>query len=104
MSQERAFTGPSPEEQRARGIAAMGRVRRDDDGFTVFATGTAPDAFRVWDDPHVGLRCTCERFDRALVRGEDYRCEHMLAVAIAGDPSPDEDEAPARDDRVRRAV
>jgi len=84
-----AATNRSREEQRALGIAAEGRVQRDDDGFTVYATGIAPEAFRVWDDPHVGVRCTCERFDAAIVRDEAYRCEHMLAVTLAFGP-PDE--------------
>ena len=102
------------EERKARGIAAMGRVERDADGFTVYETGPAPDAFRVWDDPHAGTRCTCDRFDSAFRAGEEYACEHVLAVALALDP-PD-DEVPRRtapavepvaetdDVRVRRVV
>lgn len=104
----------SAEEQKARGIAAMGRVERDADGFTVYETGPAPEAFRVWDDPHAGARCTCDRFDAAFRVGDEYRCEHLLAVALT--LAPPDDEVPSRmapapapvaepdDVRVRRVV
>jgi hypothetical protein len=96
------------EERRARGIAAMGRVERDADGFTVYSTEPVPEAFRVWEDAHAGARCTCDEFDRAFLRGEEYSCEHILAVALALDP-PEEAVAPtepakARPAPVRRVV
>ncbi len=73
----------SREERRARGIAAMGRVQRDADGFTVYSTEPVPEPFRVWEDEHAGTRCTCDSFDRAYVRGDEYECEHILAVGFA---------------------
>ena len=98
----------SREEQRARGIAAMGRVERDDTGFTVYSTAPVPDAYRVWEDPHAGARCTCDEFDRAFVRGEEYHCEHILAVALALEPPADEvvtvEPARPRKARFRRVV
>jgi hypothetical protein len=78
------------EEQMARGIAALGRVAMDDDGFTVFDSGDRPDAFRVWEDPHAGTLCTCERFSLAFRAGADYHCEHILAVGLWLDPPADE--------------
>jgi hypothetical protein len=96
------------EEQRARGIAAMGRVQRDSDGFTVYSTAPVPDAFRVWEDPHAGPRCTCDEFDRAFRSGADYRCEHILAVELTLGPPPEEvdaevAEAPTPPARIRHA-
>lgn len=93
MAGEKSLTR---EEMRARGIAAMGRVERDSDGFTVYSTAPAPDAFRVWDDQHAGRRCTCGGFAEAFARGDEYECEHILAVALWLDPP---DEAAATADR-----
>jgi hypothetical protein len=100
----------SREEQRARGIAAMGRVERDEEGFTVYSTEAVPEAFRVWEDPHAGTRCTCDRFGRAFAAGEEYRCEHVLAVEYSLDPPADEaassEPAPAEanPEPIRRVV
>ena len=82
--------GSNREEALARGIAALGRVSRDEDGFTVYGAGPAPDAFRVWDDEHAGVRCTCEGFAGAFERGDDYRCEHVIAVELWLEPPADE--------------
>jgi hypothetical protein len=92
------------EEQRAHGIAAMGRVERDEDGFTVYSTATPPDAYRVWEDPHAGTRCSCERAVAAFRAGDEYRCEHVLAVALWLDPPEDGEERTAEADPVRRIV
>jgi len=89
----------------------MGRVQRDEDGFTVYSTATPPDAFRVWDDPHAGRRCTCDAFARAFRAGLDYECEHVLAVLLlgtlpegeTGPGSPGPDPEPSRD-RLRRVM
>lgn len=91
-----------------RGIAAAGRVARDEEGFTVYAAGAMPDAFRVWEDPHAGVtRCSCERSARAYASGEMAECEHTLAVALWMDP-PDDAGAPASDapsqEPLRRVV
>jgi hypothetical protein len=85
-----SMAGTSKEQALALGIAAMGRVSRDEDGFTVYGAGPAPDAFRVWDDPHAGSRCTCARFAEAFARGEEYRCEHLLAVGFWLEPPAEE--------------
>jgi len=77
------------EEQRARGIAAMGRVARDEDGFTVFSTAEIPEVFRVWNDDLDTDRCTCDRFNKAYRVGRDYRCEHIVAVEFWLDPPDD---------------
>jgi hypothetical protein len=77
------------EEQRGRGIAAMGRVARDEDGFTVYSTADVPEAFRVWHEDGIGERCTCDRFNRAFRAGRDYRCEHIVAVELWLDPPED---------------
>ena len=77
------------EERRARGIAAMGRVSRDEDGFTVYSTDDLPVAFRVWYDEITGDRCTCERFNKAFRTGRDFVCEHILAVGLWLDPPDD---------------
>lgn len=84
-----AYDEMTLEEKRAFGIAALGRVQRDEDGFTVYATGIAPDAFRVWHDEHVGVRCTCARFHEAFRMGDDYQCEHILAVEYSLNPPDD---------------
>ena len=98
----------SREEQKARGIAAMGRVERDEQGFTVYSTAPVPDAYRVWEDPYAGARCTCDAFDRAFTSGEEYRCEHILAVEFALEPPADEVAAVEplrpREVKVRRVV
>ena len=91
-------TGSNREAALAQGIAALGRVARDEDGFTVYGAGPAPDAFRVWDDEHAGVRCTCDRFVAAFRSGEDYRCEHVLAVEIWRNAPADE--VPAAQDAV----
>jgi hypothetical protein len=67
----------------------MGRVSRDDDGFTVYSTDEAPAAFRVWNDDLAGDRCTCDRFNRAFRAGREYSCEHILAVGLWLDPPTD---------------
>jgi hypothetical protein len=102
-------TGLTREEALARGIAAMGRVARDEDGFTVYGAGPAPDAYRVFEDPHAGTRCTCARFAGAFAAGAEYECEHILAVAYWCDPPADEAAAaaePAADtnEPIRRVV
>jgi hypothetical protein len=84
----------SAERLRARGIVAMGRVQRDADGFTVYSTATPPEPFRVWEDPHVGMRCTCDPFGRAFRAGLEYECEHLAAVALLGE-LPGGEEGPA---------
>jgi hypothetical protein len=79
------------EKVRARGIAAMGRVERDYDGFTVYSTdATPPDAFRVWNDPVVGDRCTCAPFNAAFTMGDEFECAHILAVRLIQSPPDDE--------------
>jgi hypothetical protein len=54
------------------------------------------------------MRCTCEGFDRAFAKGEDYRCEHLLAVELALDPPAEEVEPVRKEDptptRIRVAV
>lgn len=101
-------TGSNREEALARGIAALGRVARDEDGFTVYGAGPAPDAFRVWDDQHAGARCTCERFVAAFASGEEFRCEHVIAVEFWLDPPADdvsaESAAAGASERLRRVV
>jgi hypothetical protein len=85
----------------------MGRVARDEDGFTVYSTDPTPEAFRVWNDEHVGERCTCERFNRAFRGGRDYKCEHILAVSLWLDPPEDvaaAPEAPTEYPPLRRVV
>ena len=72
----------SGEEKRAHGIASMGRVERDEHGFTVYSAGAVPEPFRVWWDEIVGDRCSCDRFNQAFRAGLDYRCEHILAVDL----------------------
>jgi hypothetical protein len=67
----------------------MGRVARDEDGFTVYSAGEVPEAFRVWTDAIAGDRCTCERFNRAFREGKDFQCEHILAVDMWLDPPED---------------
>jgi hypothetical protein len=80
----------SREEKRARGIAASGRVARDTDGFTVFSLGEVAEAFRVWHDPDAGERCSCGPFNTAFREGEDFACEHILAVTLFQTPPDDE--------------
>jgi hypothetical protein len=86
----------------------MGRVSRDEDGFTVYGAGPAPDAFRVWDDEHAGTRCTCERSVAAFASGEEVRCEHVLAVELWLAPPADEvstePDAAAAAEPLRRVV
>ena len=78
----------------------MGRVARDEDGFTVYGAGSAPEPFRVWDDEHAGTRCTCERFAEAFASGDDYRCEHLMAVELWLSPPEDEVEIVLPEPRI----
>jgi hypothetical protein len=86
----------------------MGRIARDEDGFTVYSTAEVPEVFRVWNDDHAGERCTCDRFNRAFREGRDYRCEHILAVSFWREPPADEvtaaPEEPATYPPLRRVV
>jgi hypothetical protein len=86
----------------------MGRVSRDEDGFTVYSTGDVPEAYRVWYDDLTGDRCTCERFNKAFRAGREYACEHILAVGLWLDPPPDVlvplPDAPADFPPLRRVV
>jgi hypothetical protein len=78
------------EEKRARAIASMGRVERDECGFTVYSAARIPEPFRVWEEAEVGFRCTCEAFNAAFRAGSVHECEHILAVALWLSPPEDE--------------
>jgi Rad52/22 family double-strand break repair protein/SWIM zinc finger len=72
-------------EKRARSIAAMGLVNRENDKFRVSTPSLRgkQTSYEVWRDEAGKIRCNCLEFEEAAVTDSGFRCEHILAVKYA---------------------
>ncbi|MBS1796409.1 MAG: SWIM zinc finger family protein [Acidobacteria bacterium] len=72
-------------EKRARSIAAMGLVNRENDRFRVSTPSLRgkQTSYEVWRDQAGKIRCNCLEFEEAAVTDSAFRCEHILAVKYA---------------------
>lgn len=72
-------------EKRAKAIAAMGLVSREDDHFQVSSPNLRADqrSFEVKRNELGAVECNCQQFLSGLNSGSHYRCEHILAVKFA---------------------
>lgn len=72
-------------EKRAKSIAAMGLVNRENDRFRVSTPSLRgkQNSYEVWRDEAGKIRCNCLEFDEAAVSDSAFRCEHILAVKYA---------------------
>ena len=72
-------------EKRAKSIAAMGLVNREEDRFRVLTPSLRgkQTAYEVWRDGQNKIRCSCLEFEEAAVSDSGFRCEHILAVKYA---------------------
>ena len=72
-------------EKRARSIAAMGLVNRENDKFRVSTPSLRgkQTSYEVWRDEAGKIRCNCLEFEEAAVTDAGFRCEHILAVKYA---------------------
>jgi len=72
-------------EKRAKSIAAMGLVRRENDKFCVSTPSLRgrQTSYEVWRDEVGKIRCNCLEFEEAAVSDSTFRCEHILAVKFA---------------------
>src|SRR5438093_8105431 len=76
--------------KRAKLIAAMGLVSRDENGFNVKSPSRGRDSYRVWRDEKGRVRCSCAEFAQAAEEDIHYRCEHILAVKYHLEPPNEE--------------
>ena len=72
-------------EKRAKSIAAMGLVNRENDKFRVSTPSLRgkQTAYEVRRDAAGKIRCNCLEFEEAVVTDAAFRCEHILAVKYA---------------------
>lgn len=72
-------------EKRAKSIAAMGLVNRENDKFRVSTPSLRgkQTSYQVWRDSEGKIRCNCLEFEEAAVTDSAFRCEHILAVKYA---------------------
>ena len=72
-------------EKRAKSIAAMGLVNRENDKFRVSTPSLRgrQTSYQVWRDAAGKIRCNCLEFEEAVVTDPAFRCEHILAVKYA---------------------
>ncbi|MEJ7862124.1 MAG: Rad52/Rad22 family DNA repair protein [Pyrinomonadaceae bacterium] len=72
-------------EKRAKSIAAMGLVNRENDKFRVSTPSLRgkQNSYDVWRDEKNKIRCNCLEFEEAAVIDSGFRCEHILAVKYA---------------------
>jgi len=72
-------------EKRAKSIAAMGLVNRENDKFRVSTPSLRgkQNFYEVWRDETGKIRCNCLEFEEAAVSDSVFRCEHILAVKYA---------------------
>jgi hypothetical protein len=72
-------------EKRAKSIAAMGLVNRENDKFRVSTPSLRgkQTSYEVWRDETGKIRCNCLEFEEAAVSDSGFRCEHILAVKFA---------------------
>ncbi|MEW6732170.1 MAG: Rad52/Rad22 family DNA repair protein [Acidobacteriota bacterium] len=81
--------------KRAKLIAAMGLVSREDNGFHVKSPSRNKEISRVWRDDKGRVRCSCSEFEEQWQEDMHFRCEHILAVKFHLEP-PTEDPAMQR--------
>jgi hypothetical protein len=72
--------------KRAKLIAEMGLVIRDEKGFTVKSPTRSNETFRVWRDEKGRVRCSCLDFESQAPEDPRFRCEHILAVKYHLEP------------------
>ncbi|KAF0249284.1 MAG: hypothetical protein FD167_1317 [bacterium] len=66
--------------KRAKLIAEMGLVAREEQGFNVKSPTNHNENLRVWRDEKGRVCCSCADFDRQSQGDLRFRCEHILAV------------------------
>jgi hypothetical protein len=72
--------------KRAKLIAEMGLVTRDENGFNVKSPSNHNDNLRVWRDEKGRVRCSCADFEKQIQDDPRFRCEHILAVKYFLEP------------------
>ncbi len=72
--------------KRAKLIAEMGLVVRDEQGFNVKSPTNHNENLRVWRDEKGRVRCLCADFDKQSQDDPRFRCEHILAVKYFLEP------------------
>ncbi|MBN8722004.1 MAG: SWIM zinc finger family protein [Acidobacteria bacterium] len=75
--------------KRAKLIAEMGLVNRDEQGFIVKSPTQNNENFRVWRDETGRIRCACPDFEKQSQIDPRFRCEHILAVKYHLEPLPE---------------
>lgn len=75
--------------KRAKLIAEMGLVNRDEQGFIVKSPTQNNENFRVWRDETGRIRCACTDFEKQSQTDPRFRCEHILAVKYHLEPLPE---------------
>ncbi len=72
-------------DKRAKSIAAMGLVNREDDKFLVSTPSLRgkQTSYEVWRNETGKIRCNCLEFEESAVTDAAFRCEHILAVKYA---------------------
>ncbi|HXG82948.1 MAG TPA: Rad52/Rad22 family DNA repair protein [Pyrinomonadaceae bacterium] len=72
-------------DKRAKSIAAMGLVNREDDKFRVSTPSLRgkQTSYEVKRDETGRIRCNCLEFEESAVNDSAFRCEHILAVKYA---------------------
>lgn len=72
-------------DKRAKSIAAMGLVNREDDKFLVSTPSLRgkQTSYEVRRDETGKIRCNCLEFEESAVNDSAFRCEHILAVKYA---------------------
>lgn len=72
-------------DKRAKSIAAMGLVNRENDKFRVSTPSLRGKqvSYEVWRDETGKIRCNCLEYEETAVSDSGFRCEHILAVKYA---------------------
>ncbi|MDQ3321043.1 MAG: RAD52 family DNA repair protein [Acidobacteriota bacterium] len=72
-------------DKRAKSIAAMGLVNREEDKFLVSTPSLRgkQSSYEVRRDETGKIRCNCLEFEESAVNDPTFRCEHILAVKYA---------------------
>jgi len=72
-------------DKRARGLVAMGLVKREGDRFRVQAPSLRGRSvsYEVWRDETGKVRCSCLEYEEQSAQDLTFRCEHILAVKHA---------------------
>src|ERR1051326_1289548 len=78
--------------KRAKLIAAMGLVNRDERGFNIKSPSRSKENYRVWRDDKGRVRCSCAEFEEQSKEDARFRCEHILAVKYHLEPPSDRSE------------